>query len=111
MRTFIVALLFTTLTYSQDFKDDISVVQFSAGFVKESEVALTPFRVYNIHYFYIENRAVLFKEENIKYLPTVVLYHNGKEITRVESGLDLKLPENCIDLINKHIEVLIADKF
>ena len=111
MRTFLVALLFTTLTYSQEFKDDISVVQFSAGFVKESEVPLTPFRVYNIHYFYMENRAVLFKEENIKYLPTVVLYHNGKEITRVESGLDLKLPDNCIELINKHIEVLIEDKF
>jgi hypothetical protein len=111
MRTFLVVLLFTTLSYSQDFKDDISVVQFSAGFVKESEVPLTPFRVYNIHYFYMEKRAVLFKEENIKYLPTVILYHNGKEITRVESGLDLKLPENCIELINKHIEILIEDKF
>ena len=108
MRAFLVALLFTTLTYSQDFKDDISVVQFSAGFVKESEVPLTPFRVYNVYYFYMEKRAVLFKEENIKYLPTVVLYHNGKEIVRVESGLDLKLPDDCIDIINKHIDVLIA---
>ncbi|QDP46169.1 MAG: hypothetical protein Unbinned306contig1002_31 [Prokaryotic dsDNA virus sp.] len=111
MRLIFLIYFITTSLYSQDFKNDISIVQFSAGFVKDSEIKLTPFKVYNIYYFTMEERAVLFKEENIKYLPTVVLYHNGKEITRVESGIDLKLPENCIELINKHINKLIEDKF
>jgi len=111
MRLILLIYFITTSLYSQDFKNDISIVQFSAGFVKDSEIKLTPFKVYNIYYFKMEERAVLFKEENIKYLPTIILYHNGKEITRVESGIDLKLPENCIELINKHIDKLIEDKF
>ena len=104
MRTLLLILLFTSSIYSQDFKDDISIVQFSAGFVKDSEIKLTPFKVYNIYYFKMEDKGVIFREEKIK-------YHNGKEITRVESGIDLKLPENCIEVINKHIDKLIEDKF
>ena len=111
MRILLLILLFTSSIYSQDFKDDISIVQFSAGFVKDSEIKLTPFKVYNIYYFKMEDKGVIFREEKIKYLPTIVLYHNGKEITRVESGIDLKLPENCIEVINKHIDKLIEDKF
>jgi len=111
MRILIFILLFCNTVFGQKFKNDISVVQFTAGFVKESEVKLTPFEVYNVYYFKIEDKAVLFKEENIKYLPTVILYHNGKEIIRVESGIDLKLPDNCIELISKNIEKLIENKF
>tara|TARA_R100001530_G_C4319401_1_gene155296 strand:+ start:2036 stop:2371 length:336 start_codon:yes stop_codon:yes gene_type:complete len=111
MRTLVLILLFTSSIYSQDFKDDISIVQFSAGFVKDSEIKLTPFKVYNIYYFKMEDKGIIFREEKIKYLPTIILYHNGKEITRVESGIDLKLPENCIEVINKHIDKLIEDKF
>jgi len=111
MRILLLILLFTSSIYSQDFKDDISIVQFSAGFVKDSEIKLTPFKVYNIYYFKMEDKGIIFREEKIKYLPTIILYHNGKEITRVESGIDLKLPENCIEVINKHIDKLIEDKF
>lgn len=111
MRTLFLILFLTTTLNAQDFKNDISVVQFSAGFVKDNEVKLTPFKVYNIHYFYMEKKAVLFKDENIKYIPTVILYHNGKEVVRVESGIDLKLPEDCIDIITKNIDKLIEDKF
>ena len=107
----IISILISGYSYSQDFKDDISIVQFSAGFVKDSEIKLTPFKVYNIYYFKMEDKGVIFREEKIKYLPTIILYHNGKEITRVESGIDLKLPENCIEVINKHIDKLIEDKF
>ena len=111
MKALLFILLLTVSIYGQDFKNDISVVQFSAGFVKDSEVKLTPFKTYNIYYFKMEEKAVLFKEENIKYIPTVILYHNGKEVTRVESGIDLKHPENCIEIIKKHIDKIIEDKF
>ena len=43
-----------------------------AGFVKDSEVKLTPFKTYNIYYFKMEEKAVLFKEENIKILTRTV---------------------------------------
>ncbi len=100
-----------TLSYSQDYKNDISIVQYSAGFVKEAEMSLIKFKDYNVHSFYMEQNREIFKREKIKYLPTVVLYHNGKEITRVESGIDLKLPDNCDKKISKYINELLKDKF
>ena len=53
----------------------------------------------------------MFDNENIKYLPTIVLYHNGEEIIRIESGISLKLPENTIKLIEEQIEEIIESKF
>ena len=66
MRILIFILLLSNTVFGQKFKNDISVVQFSAGFVKDSEVKLTPFEVYNVYYFTMEERAVLFKEEDIR---------------------------------------------
>ena len=113
MKNIIILILIfnVTLTYSQDYKNDISVVQFSASFVKDAEMSLKPFKNYNIHSFYMEQNREIFKTEKIRYLPTVVLYHNGKEVVRVESGIDLKLPENCNKKISKHIDELLKDKF
>ena len=107
----IISILISGYSYSQDFKNDISVVQFSASFVKSAEMPLKPFNDYNIHSFYIEKNGDIFKNEKIKYLPTIILYHNGDEVIRIESGLDLKLPENCDKEINRHIEELLKDKF
>tara|TARA_Y100001938_G_C7967084_1_gene367358 strand:+ start:469 stop:813 length:345 start_codon:yes stop_codon:yes gene_type:complete len=97
--------------YSQDYKDGISVVQFSASFTENSEISLSKFEDYNTHKFLIDNQTEIFSKENILYLPTVVLYHNGDEITRVESGVTLKLPSDCIETILKHIEKIVESKF
>ena len=107
----LIIVLNINLAYAQDYKNDISVVQFSASFVKDAEMSLVKFKDYNIHSFYMEQNREVFKIEKIRYLPTVVLYHNGKEIVRVESGIDLKLPENCDKKISKHIDELLKDKF
>jgi hypothetical protein len=40
------------VTYSQ-YKDGISVVQFSAEFVKENEISLKKFNDHNTHLFYL----------------------------------------------------------
>ena len=44
----IVALLFTTLSFGQ-YKDDISVVQFSAKFLVEKQISLKKFKEFNTH--------------------------------------------------------------
>ena len=52
-----------------------------------------------------------FKKLNIKYIPTVILFYNGEEVYRVESGISLKLPDNSIELIEDQIEQIIESKF
>ena len=97
--------------YSQKFKSDISVVQFSAPFTVDGEISLKPFRDYNTHRFDITESPEVFKKEKINFLPTVILYNNGKEIIRIESDITLSLPKNCSDTILYHIEKLIESKF
>lgn len=108
---FIISIIFTSYSYSQEFKNDISIVQFSANFVKDAEMSLKPFKNYNVYSFYMEENGDIFKKEKITYLPTIILYHNGDEVVRIESGLDLKLPENCDKKISKHIDELLKNKF
>tara|TARA_Y100001972_G_scaffold119333_1_gene160505 strand:- start:3996 stop:4310 length:315 start_codon:yes stop_codon:yes gene_type:complete len=104
-------MLLPTLIFSQDFKEEISIVQFSAPFTKESEISLKPFKQHNTYTFNITERKKVFDNEKIKYLPTIILYHNGDEVIRVESGISLKLPENTIELIEEKIEKIIESKF
>jgi thiol-disulfide isomerase/thioredoxin len=52
-----------------------------------------------------------FKKLNIKYIPTVILFYNGEEVYRVESGISLKLPDNAIQRIEEEIEEIIDSKF
>jgi len=96
---------------AQDYKQDISIVQYSAPFTTEAEISLKPFKTYNIYTFCITEKKDVFDKNKIKYLPTVVLYHNGKEITRVESGISLELPEDTKEIIEKEIEKILESKF
>ena len=98
---YIVLFLAVATGYSQNFKDDISVVQFSAPFTKD----------HNVYTFYINEKKNIFEKEKIKYLPTIILYHNGDEIMRVESGISLKLPDDCEQKILEEIEEIIGNKF
>lgn len=107
----IIIFLFVASTNAQKFKEDISVVQFSAPFTKDSEISLKKFDDYNIYTFSILEKKEIFDEENIKYLPTIVLYNNGEEIVRVESGISLKLPENTLEIIEEKIDEIIESKF
>jgi hypothetical protein len=111
MRLCIVLMLFPMLIFSQDFKEEISIVQFSAPFTKDSEISLKPFKQHNTYTFNITEKQKVFDNEKIKYLPTIILYHNGDEVIRVESGISLKLPENTIELIEEKIEEIIESKF
>ena len=111
MRLCVLLFLFPMLVLSQDFKEEISIVQYSAPFTKDSEISLKPFKQHNTYTFNITEKKDVFDEEKIKYLPTIILYHNGDEVVRVESGISLKLPENTIELIEDKIEEIIESKF
>ena len=103
-------LLFTLTGYSQ-YKDGISVVQFSAEFVKENEISLKKFDDHNIHSFYLSKHSDHFTNENIIYIPTVMLFHNGEQILKIESGVTLKLPEDTIDKIENAIDEILENTF
>ena len=107
----IVIVLFVTFAnYSQN-KDGISVVQYSASFVKENEISLKEFNRYNTQTMYLSKNQKIFQKEKINSLPTVVLYNDGEEIYRAEGGISLTLDPNCIKEINKHIDKLLSNRF
>ena len=106
----IVSLLFTTLSFAQ-YKDDISVVQFSAKFLIDKQVSLKKFKEFNIHTLFISEHGKFFKEEQVEYLPTIVLYNNGDEIIRIHGGISLTLPEDTAKQLQKHIDELQSNKF
>ena len=102
----IIAYLATFASFAQ-----IEVVQFSAEFLKDNEISLKAFRGYETKTLYMSKESAMFKKLDIKYIPTLVLFNNGEEIFRVESGISLKLPENTIELIESEIEEIIESKF
>ena len=101
----IIAYLATFASFAQ-----IEIVQFSADFLKDNEISLKSFR-YDTKTLYMSKAQNQFKKLDIKYIPTVVLFYNGEEVYRVESGITLKLPENTIELIENEIEEIIESKF
>jgi hypothetical protein len=108
MKLLILILLVSTFANAQ-VKDDISVVQYTAGFA--SEISLKSFKDYNTQTLYIEKNGDIFKKEKIKFLPTLVLYNDGKEILKIESGISMKLPENCLEQISKQINKILETRF
>lgn len=101
----VIALFVSVVSFAQ-----IEVIQFSAEFLKDNEISLKSFR-YDTKTLYMSKAQDQFKKLNIKYIPTVVLFYNGEEVYRVESGISLKLPENAIELIENEIEEIIESKF
>ena len=114
MKYIIICFIFFTNVIKAQNKEGISVVQYSADFVKNNELDLSKMtnkKINNYETLYLSNNSKAFKKENIKYLPTVVLYNNGSELKRIESNISLELPKNTFDLIYTEIEKLLKNKF
>tara|TARA_Y100001937_G_scaffold127592_1_gene200286 strand:+ start:483 stop:824 length:342 start_codon:yes stop_codon:yes gene_type:complete len=107
----ILFLLFALNISSQNYKDGISIVQFSAEFCSDGEIDLKPFRSHNVYEFDLEKHGKIFAKEKIEFLPTLILYQNGKEIKRIEAGISLKLDDECIGIMQKEIDGLLSSKF
>ena len=96
---------------AQSYKNDISVVQYSASFIKDAEISLKPFRDAHTYTFLMDNKKQYFIDDNVKYLPTIVIYKDGEEVYRVEAGIDLNLPKDTDKLILEKLDELLEDKF
>jgi|TARA_R100001463_G_scaffold33057_1_gene73719 thiol-disulfide isomerase/thioredoxin len=111
MRCVTVFVLFVTVAINAQVKDDISVVQFSAEFVKSSEISLNVFKDYNIQTLYLSKNQKIFQKEKITSLPTIILYNDGEEVLKIDGGISMKLPEDSIEQINEHINKILETRF
>ena len=112
MKPWIVILfLIPSLTFAQSYKDGIVVIQYSADFVKANEIDISKLEGADLLRLAMTDHPKIFEKEEIKYLPTVCLYHNRKLIVRVESDITLKLPEGSLNRIQKEINKIVKSKF
>jgi len=107
MRCVIIAFFLTFASFAQT--ESISIIQYTAGFAEE--VSLDNFRDYNIETLFMSKSKDAFNKNDIKYLPTIVLYNDGEEELRIESGISLKLPEDWKEQLNEHIDLLLSQRF
>jgi hypothetical protein len=107
--TILTAFFVTVATSSQN-KDDITVIYYSAKFI--DEISLTEFKDYNLQKFYMGENPKVFQKENVKFLPTVILYSDGEEIIKLEGDISLKIkPENWRQILSENIDVLLSQRF
>ena len=104
------ALFVSTVTVSQSYKDDISIVLYTADFIKDN-YSLKPFKEHNINTFYLSKDKKIHANDKIMYLPTICLYNNGELIEKIEAGIAMKLPNSTTERIQEHIDKLLQDKF
>ena len=101
----VIALFVTVAINAQT--ESISIVQYTASFAEQ--VTLEDYKDYNSKTYFVSKSPDEFK--NIRYYPTIVLYNDGEEELRIESGISLKLPENWKEQLNKHIDLLLSQRF
>ena len=111
MRWIVLIVFLWTSASTAQVKDDITVVQYSAEFVKSSEISLNSFKNYNIQTLYLSKNQKIFQKEKITSLPTIILYNDGEEVLKIDGGISMKLPDNCIDQINEHINKILETRF
>ena len=117
---FMVLILMTSKGFSQDFihQDDfkkktsqgIVLVEFWAEFNAMNQVNLK--KLYNCKKYRVDMSTDpnLMVTHKVMAVPTVVLYHNGKEVKRFLPSLMMKLDAEIKD-IQKEIDELNDDKF
>ena len=103
----IIVYLATFVSFAQT--ESISIVQYTAGFAEQ--VTLDNYKDYNVETLFMSKAKSKFDKNKIKYLPTIILYNDGEEELRIESGISLKLPENWKDQLNEHIDLLLSQRF
>tara|TARA_R100001086_G_C11666304_1_gene211690 strand:- start:227 stop:550 length:324 start_codon:yes stop_codon:yes gene_type:complete len=101
----VIALFVTVVNFAQT--ESISIVQYTASFAEQ--VTLEDYKDYNSKTYFVSKSPNEFK--NIRYYPTIVLYNDGEEELRIESGISLKLPEDWKEQLNEHIDLLLSQRF
>lgn len=107
----VVLFVFSVTVNAQSYKDGISIVLYSAEFIKNEDFSLKLFKDHNINTFYLAKHKEIHANDNIIYLPTICLYNNGDLILKIESGISMKLPKSTNDRLNEEIDKLLENKF
>ena len=96
--------------YEKKTKQGIVLVEFWAGFNAANEVNLK--KIYDCKKYRVDmsQDPTLMAKHSIMAVPTVVIYHNGKEIKRFLPSLMMKLDAEIKD-IQEVIDELVGDKF
>ena len=100
-----IVLFVSVVNFAQT--ESISIVQYSASFAEQ--VTLEDYKDYNSKTYFVSKSPDKFKD--IKYYPTIVLFNDGEEELRIESGISLKLPEDWKEQLNEHIDLLLSQRF
>tara|TARA_Y100000766_G_C18619642_1_gene465459 strand:- start:224 stop:544 length:321 start_codon:yes stop_codon:yes gene_type:complete len=101
----IIVYLATFVSFAQT--ESISIVQYTASFAEQ--VTLEDYKDYNSKTYFVSKSPDKF--EDIKYYPTIILFNDGEEELRIESGISLKLPEDWKEQLNEHIDTLLQQRF
>jgi len=101
----IIVYLATFVSFAQT--ESISIVQYTASFAEQ--VTLEDYKDYNSKTYFVSKSPDKFKD--IKYYPTIILFNDGEEELRIESGISLKLPEDWKEQLNEHIDTLLQQRF
>ena len=96
--------------YDKKTKQGIVLVEFWASFNSVNEVNLK--KIYDCKKYRVDmsQDPSLMAKHSVMAVPTVVIYHNGKEVKRFLPGLMLKLDVD-IKEIQAVIDELVGDKF
>ena len=101
----VIALFVWVVNFAQT--ESISIVQYTASFAEQ--VTLEDYKDYNSKTYFVSKSPDKFKD--IRYYPTIVLYNDGEEELRIESGISLKLPKDWKEQLNEHIDLLLSQRF
>ena len=104
-------LFFSMSSYSQEYKDGISVVCFTASFVEQNELKdWGDLSSASKHRVDIEKDVDAMKDEEISVVPTIVIYDNGRVVKRWEANILFELDVKITD-IQKVIDEVVESKF
>lgn len=114
MKHILFTLLFFTsynMCYSQSYKDEISVVCFTASFVKDKELKdWKKLSSVNKHVIDIEKKPNIMADEKIDVVPTIKVFSDGVEVKVWKANILLEL-EVTIKEIQIAIDEVIESKF
>ena len=116
----ILFIIISNTVYAQDFlheddyekktKQGIVLVEFWASFNSANEVNLK--KIYDCKKYRVDmsQDPTLMAKHSIMAVPTVIIYHNGKEVKRFLPSLMMKLDADIKD-VQATIDELVGDKF
>ena len=96
--------------YEKKTKQGIVLVEFWASFNSANQVNLK--KIYDCKKYRVDmsQDPSLMAKHNIMAVPTVIIYHNGKEVKRFLPSLMMKLDADIKD-VQATIDELVGDKF